>query len=86
MRVSRFAAFPSLDWLWREGVCWAVRRPLMVLQPSHPQSSCTTRRASSLPQGRGTISRRRQKMIRPGSDGDSGYWIPTICWSVCWAA
>jgi len=25
-------------------------------------------------------------LIRPGSDGDSGYWIPTICWSVCWAA
>jgi phosphoglycolate phosphatase-like HAD superfamily hydrolase len=25
-------------------------------------------------------------LIRPGSDGGSGYWIPTICWSVCWAA
>jgi DNA replication protein DnaC len=26
------------------------------------------------------------EMIRPGSDGDSGYWIPTSCWSACWAA
>ena len=25
-------------------------------------------------------------VIRPGSDGGSGYWIPTSCWSVCWAA
>ena len=28
----------------------------------------------------------RLKLIRPGSDGGSGYWIPTSCWSVCWAA
>ena len=25
-------------------------------------------------------------LIHPGSDGGSGYWIPTSCWSVCWAA
>ncbi len=25
-------------------------------------------------------------VIRPGSDGGSGYWIPTSCWSACWAA
>jgi adenylate kinase family enzyme len=23
---------------------------------------------------------------RPGSDGGSGYWIPTTSWSSCWAA
>jgi hypothetical protein len=23
---------------------------------------------------------------RPGSDGGSGYWIPTSWWSACWAA
>jgi len=22
----------------------------------------------------------------PGFGGGSGYWIPTSCWSVCWAA
>jgi hypothetical protein len=25
-------------------------------------------------------------LIRPGSGGGSGYWIPTSSWSACWAA
>jgi hypothetical protein len=29
---------------------------------------------------------RAERLNRPGSDGDSGYWIPTMSWSVCWAA
>jgi hypothetical protein len=29
---------------------------------------------------------RADGLIRPGSDGGPGYWIPTNCWSVCWAA
>ena len=27
-----------------------------------------------------------RELIHTGFDGGSGYWIPTSCWSVCWAA
>jgi hypothetical protein len=29
------------------------------------------------------LQERNTQLIRPGSDGGSGYWIPTSCWSVC---
>jgi broad specificity phosphatase PhoE len=42
--------------------------------------------SSPLERGRQTAEAITTAVNRPGSVGGSGYWIPTISGSVCWAA
>ena len=80
LEVSRSSYY---DWLSRppSDRDWDDAHLLDEIRDVHAASRATygaPRVHAELKLGRG--------LIRPGSDGGSGYWIPTSSWSVCWAA